>query len=50
MVVGPETYMVNLFLGGMFYNFLLSLVLANYFRVDLGSYLGHNKYHQGTHL
>ena len=34
----------------MFYNFQLSSVLAKYFGVDLGSYMGHNKYRLGTSL
>ena len=32
------------------YNFWLSSFLAKYCRVNLGSYLGHNKDHQGTSL
>ena len=46
MVVVPETHMANLYVGGMFYNFRLSPVLSKYCGVDLGSYLGHKKYHQ----
>ena len=41
MLVGPQTHMVDLDVGDMFYNFQLSLVLAKYCGVDLGSYLGH---------
>ena len=50
MMVGSEMHMVNLDVGEMFYNFRLSPVLAKYYRVDLGSYLGHKKDRQGTHL
>ena len=50
MMVGPETHMVDIYVGEMFYNFRLSSVLAKYCGVDLGSYLGHNKDHQGTTL
>ena len=46
MMVGPETHMVNLDVGGKFYNFRLSLVLAKYCGMDLGSYMGHTKYYQ----
>ena len=41
MMVVTETHMVDIDDGEMFYNFLLSSVLAKYCRVDLGSYLGH---------
>ena len=50
MMVGLETHMDNLYAGGIFYNFQLSSVLAKYFGVDLGSYLGNNKDRQGTFL
>ena len=50
LMVGPETYMVDLNVGGMFYNFRLASVLANYCGVDLGSYLGHKKDRQGKPL
>ena len=39
MVVGPETHMVYLDAGDMFYNFRRSSVLYNYFVVYLGNYL-----------
>ena len=44
IMVGPKTHMVDLNVGEMFYNFLLSLVLENYCGLDLVSYLGHKKY------
>ena len=50
MMVGPETHMVNLDVGGKFYNFRLSLVLDKYCGMDLGSYMGHTKYCQETPL
>ena len=50
MMVGPDTHMVDLDVGEMFYNFLLSSVLAKYCGVDLVSYLGHKKDRQGTPL
>ena len=50
MMVGLETHMENIDAGGIFYNFQLSSVLAKYFGVDLGSYLGNNKDRQGTFL
>ena len=50
MMVGPKTQMVDLDVGEMFYNFRLSLVLENYYRVGLGSYLGHKKDQQVTCL
>ena len=46
MMVGPETHMVDLDVGEMFYNFRLSLVLDKYCGMDLGSYMGHTKYYQ----
>ena len=42
--------MVDLDVREMFYNFRLSLVLAKYWGVNLGSYLGHKKDRQGTPL
>ena len=50
MMVGPETHMVNLNIGEIFYNFRLSLVLAKYHRVDLGYYLGQKRDLQGRPL
>ena len=50
MMVGPYTYMVDLDVGEMFYNFRLSLVLAKYCGVDFGYYLENNKYIQVTPL
>ena len=50
MMVVPKTYMVDLYVGGIFYNFQLYPVLENYYRVYLGSYLGQKKYHQGKPL
>ena len=47
MMVVTETHMVDIDVGEMFYNFLLSSVLAKYCRVDLGSYLGHKKDRKG---
>ena len=47
---GPETHMVNLYFGGMFYSFQLSSFLEKYFGVGLVSYLGHKKYQQETPL
>ena len=46
IMVGPDTYMVNLDVGYMFYNFRLSPVLENYCGVDLGYFMGHKKDHQ----
>ena len=50
IMVGPDTYMVNLDVGYMFYNFRLSPVLENYCGVDLGYYLGNKKEWQVTPL
>ena len=50
MMVGMETHMVDIDVGEMFYNFQLSSVLAKYYGVDLGSYLGHKKDRQGRSL
>ena len=50
MTVDPKTHMIDLDVGEMFYNFFLSPVLENYCEVDLGSYMGHTKDHQGTPL
>ena len=43
MIVGTETIMVDLDVGEMFYNFQVFSALANYCRVDMGSYMGHKK-------
>ena len=50
MMVGPETHIVNLYVGEMFYNFRLSSVPEKYYGLYLGSYMGHMKYRQGTPL
>ena len=50
MVMGLEMHMVDLYFGGIFYNFQLSLVLAKFCGEDLGSYLGNKKDLQGTLL
>ena len=50
MIVGPETHMVDLDVGEIFYNLQLSSVLSKYCGVDLGSYLGREKERQGTLL
>ena len=50
MMVGTEIHMGDLYVGDMFYNFLLYPVLAKYYGVDLGSYLVHTKDHQVTPL
>ena len=50
MMVVPETHMVEIDVGEMFYNFRLSSVLDKYCGVYLGSYLGHKKDRKGTHL
>ena len=50
MMVGPETHMVDLDIGEMFYNFRLSSLMAKYCGVGLGSDLGHKKYRQVTPL
>ena len=50
MMVVPEMHMFDRDVGGMFYNFRLSSVLAKFCGVDLGSYLGHKKDHQVTSL
>ena len=43
MILGKNIHMVNIDVGEMFY-------MENYCRVDLGSYLEHNKDHQRTPL
>ena len=48
MMVGPKTQMVDLDVGEMFYNFRMYLVLENYCKVDLGSYMGHKKDRKST--
>ena len=50
MMVGPETHMVELYVGEIFYNFRLSLMLAKYCGVYLGFYMGHKKDCQETPL
>ena len=50
IMVGRETHMVDLDVGEMFYNFLLSSMMAKYCKVILGSYMGHKKYRQVTPL
>ena len=46
MVVVPKTHIVDFDVGEMFYNFRFYPVLENYCIVDLGSYMGHIKYHK----
>ena len=48
MMVSKNKHMVDIYVGDMFYNFRLCLVMENYCGVDLGSYLGYRKDHQGT--
>ena len=48
MIVGPNAHMVELDVGEIFDNFRLYLVLANYYRMDLVSCLGHRKDQKGT--
>ena len=48
MMVGLYRYMIDLDVGEMFYNFQLSLILANYCGLGLGYYMGHKKDRQGT--
>ena len=50
MMVGLYRYMIDLDVGEMFYNFQLSLILANYCRLGSGYYMGHKKDRQGTPL
>ena len=50
IMVVPKTQMVDLDVGEMFYNFRMYLVLENYCKVDLGSYMGHKKDQQGKPL
>ena len=50
MMLGPETHIVNIDVGEMFYNFRISSMLSKYCRVDLGSYLWNKKDCNGTPL
>ena len=50
MMMDPETHMVDLEFGGIFYNFRLSSVLAKYHRVYLVTYLVHIQDCQGAPL
>ena len=50
MMVGLYTYMVDLDVEEMFYNFRISSMFSKYCRVDLGSYLGHNNDRRGRPL
>ena len=50
MMVVRKTHVVNLYVWEIFYNFRISSVLTNYFKVNLGSYMGHKKDREGTPL
>ena len=43
MMVVPDTHMVDIDVGEMFYNFRLSPVLTKYCEIDVGPYLGHKR-------
>ena len=50
MMVSPKKPIFHLDVREMFYKFRLSSVFANYYGVDLGSYLGHKRMTVKEHL